>query len=118
MLTATKLFERSMKSCRLNSVAFSWLHGGHHLAPQYTSTGLPSALPWAKAFSMSASAAAGCQVTWGPLATVAQAGAALKAARVMQAAVTARTRWDEEAMAGTGISGGGARHLRLSRWVT
>ena len=32
--TGTKPRERSMKSCRLNSVAFTWLQGGHHFAPQ------------------------------------------------------------------------------------
>ncbi len=47
-----------MKSCRLNSVALSWLQGGHHLAPQYSSTGLRSARACAKARSMSASDAA------------------------------------------------------------
>src|SRR5262245_25313898 len=47
-----------MKSTRLNSVAFTWLHGGHHLAPQYTKTGLPCCLACAKAASTSASLAA------------------------------------------------------------
>jgi hypothetical protein len=58
MYTGTKARERSMKSMRLNSVALTWLHGGHHLAPQYTNTGLPCALACAKAASTSASLAA------------------------------------------------------------
>src|SRR4029450_7921609 len=42
MYTGTKKRERSMKSWRLNSVAFTWLHGGHHTAPQYRKRGLLS----------------------------------------------------------------------------
>src|SRR6476620_4297713 len=47
-----------MKSWRLKSVALTWLHGGHHLAPQYTNTGLFSLRALAKAASTSASLAA------------------------------------------------------------
>src|SRR5258706_15171956 len=63
MFTEMKLAERSMKSRRLNKVAFSWLHGGHHFAPQYTSTGLRSLFARANARSMSASDAANSQAT-------------------------------------------------------
>src|ERR1700743_1008682 len=58
-----KLLDCSAKSWRLNSVAFSWLHGGHHTAPQYSSTGLFCALALGKALSMSASLVASCQAT-------------------------------------------------------
>ena len=58
-----KDLDKAAKSWRLKSVALSWLHGGHQLAPQYSSTGLFRALASAKARSMSASAAAGCQAT-------------------------------------------------------
>src|SRR5436190_24323018 len=42
MYTGTKKRERSMKSWRLNSVALTWLQGGHHTAPQYRNSGLLS----------------------------------------------------------------------------
>src|SRR6185369_2568661 len=49
-----------MKSWRLKSVALTWLHGGHHLAPQYMKTGLCSSRAAAKAASTWASLAASC----------------------------------------------------------
>src|SRR5208282_148655 len=42
-----------MKSCRLNSVALTWLQGGHHTAPQYRNSGLLSVLAATKAASTS-----------------------------------------------------------------
>src|ERR1035437_4397622 len=45
-----------MKSCRLNTVALIWLHGGHQTAPQYRNTGLFCALAWAKTGSILAPA--------------------------------------------------------------
>jgi hypothetical protein len=51
------------KSCRLKKVALSWLHGGHQVAPQYSKTGFFCSRAWAKARSMSASAAAGTHAT-------------------------------------------------------
>src|SRR5690242_11302780 len=53
MYTGMKWVERSMKSWRLKSVAFTWLQGGHHTAPQYRKSGLRSAFAWAKAASTS-----------------------------------------------------------------
>ena len=50
-----------MKSCRLNSVAFKWLQGGHQAAPQYTNTGLFWARADANAASTSPSLEARCQ---------------------------------------------------------
>src|SRR6185369_15727598 len=38
--TATNSFDFSMKSGRLNTADLSCLQGGHHCAPQYSSTGL------------------------------------------------------------------------------
>src|SRR4029079_7593549 len=38
--TATKSFDFSMKSGRLKTADLSCLQGGHHCAPQYSSTGL------------------------------------------------------------------------------
>src|SRR4051812_24713144 len=38
--TATNSFDFSMKSGRLNTADLSCLQGGHHFAPQYSSTGL------------------------------------------------------------------------------
>src|SRR5258705_10428253 len=45
--------ERSMKSSRLNSVALTWLQGGHHEAPQYRNSGLCSERARANAESTS-----------------------------------------------------------------
>src|SRR5947207_975318 len=53
MYTGTNARERSMKSMRLKSVAFTWLQGGHHFAPQYTKTGLFSPLASASAAAIS-----------------------------------------------------------------
>src|SRR3569832_592379 len=54
-----------MKSARWNSVAFTWLHGGHQTAPQYRNTGLPAARAPAKARSTSASEPPGCHaIAW------------------------------------------------------
>src|SRR5438552_17043264 len=53
MYTGTKKRERSMKSWRLKSVALTWLHGGHHTAPQYRNSGLWSALAATNAASTS-----------------------------------------------------------------
>src|SRR5271154_1467794 len=53
MYTGTKWRERSIKSCRLNMVAFTWLQGGHQTAPQYRNRGLLSALAATKAASTS-----------------------------------------------------------------
>src|SRR6266540_2555719 len=53
MYTGTKKRERSMKSWRLKSVALTWLHGGHHTAPQYRNSGLLSALAPTNAASTS-----------------------------------------------------------------
>ncbi len=39
------------------------MHGGHHLAPQYSSTGFFSPRAWVKARSMSASPEASCHDT-------------------------------------------------------
>ena len=64
-----------MKSVRLNSVALSWLQGGHHLAPQYKSTGFFSALASAKMASISLSCAAAFQATPAGMSMDAWAGA-------------------------------------------
>jgi hypothetical protein len=42
-----------MKSWRLKIVDITWLQGGHHFAPQYRNTGLPSAFAAANAASTS-----------------------------------------------------------------
>src|SRR5258706_12281269 len=55
-----KARERSTKSGRENKVALTWLHGGHHTAPQYKYTGLPVCFASAKARSTSASVEATC----------------------------------------------------------
>ena len=47
-----------MKSARLNTVALTWLQGGHQAAPQYRNTGFFSARALAKAASTWAGVAA------------------------------------------------------------
>ncbi len=42
-----------MKSRRLNTVALTWLHGGHQVAPQYRNSGLRAARASANAASTS-----------------------------------------------------------------
>src|SRR5215468_9675440 len=88
MYTGTKARERSMKSTRLKSVAFTWLHGGHHLAPQYTKTGLPCCLASANAASTSASLAACFQAmpSWWSAAAGVAAGAGAAGAAVVAGA--------------------------------
>src|SRR5450432_2452299 len=53
MYTGMKKRDRSMKSWRLKIVALTWLHGGHHTAPQYRNTGLFSFFAAANAASTS-----------------------------------------------------------------
>ena len=80
-----------MKSCRLNKVALSWLHGGHQAAPQYSSSGFLSLRAWVNARSMSASLPASSQATCGPLTLllVALAGAAALASTAAASASAA-----------------------------
>src|SRR5215472_4005979 len=72
-----------MKSWRLKSVALTWLHGGHHFAPQYMKTGLCSSRAAANAASTWASLAASCQAmpATSPCDAVVVAAAAVAGAR-------------------------------------
>src|SRR5262245_35731847 len=67
-----------MKSWRLKIVAITWLQGGHHFAPQYRNTGLPSAFAAANAPSTSplrqATPALSCACEAGVVAGAAVAG--------------------------------------------
>ena len=74
-----------MKSCRLNSVAFKWLQGGHQAAPQYTNTGLFWARADANAASTSPSLEARCQAM--PAVACAVDGADAEAAAEFAVAV-------------------------------
>src|SRR6185369_663147 len=71
-----------MKSARGKMVAFTWLHGGHHTAPQYRNSGLPLALACSKAPSTSASVLAftqlmpSCALAWAMAVGAAEAAEA------------------------------------------
>src|SRR6187397_1771473 len=76
-----------MKSCRLKSVALTWLHGGHQSAPQYRKTGFDCARASPNAASTSASVDALRQAM--PAASATACGAAARFAAGVAAAVDA-----------------------------
>src|SRR5512143_2690202 len=82
-------------------VAFTSLHGGHHVAPQYRNSGLLSALAFAKAASTSpvsqaitgsACAAAGTALAAADFASGVAAAVAVGASGVLEHAPTSNAR--------------------------